>query len=67
MSNQIIPDAEDFQAIESEYGRLPPNASDDQRSRHYCFALTLKMVRLYEHGQLPLGLMREMDKIRAGE
>jgi hypothetical protein len=67
MSNQIIPDPEDFQAIESEYGRLPTDASDEQRSRHYCFALTLKMVRLYEHGRLPLSLLREMDRIRAGE
>jgi hypothetical protein len=67
MSNQIIPDPDDFQAIESEYGRLRPDASDEQRSRHYCFALALKMVRLYEHGRLPLRLMREMDKIRAGE
>jgi hypothetical protein len=28
MSNQIIPDPEDFQAIESEHGALPPDATD---------------------------------------
>jgi hypothetical protein len=28
MSNQIIPDPEDFQAIESEHGALPPDAID---------------------------------------
>jgi hypothetical protein len=60
MSNQIIPDPEDFQAIESEYGTL-------QRDRHICLAVMLKMIRLYEHGRLPLPLMREIDQIRAGQ
>jgi len=67
MSNQIIPDPEDFQAIESEYGTLRPNATEEQRNRHICLAVMLKMIRLYEHGRLPLPLMREKDQIRAGQ
>ena len=64
MSNQIIPDPQDFRAIESEHGRLPPDATAEQRKHHYCLAVMLKMIRLYEQGRLPLSLMREMDEIR---
>jgi hypothetical protein len=64
MSNHIIPDPQDFQAIESEYGTLPADATDEQRNRQYRLALMLKMVRLYEHGRLPLTMMREIDEIR---
>jgi len=67
MSNEIIPDPQDLEAIEHEHGRLPPDATDEQRRHHYCLAQMLKMIRLYEHGRLPLNLMREMDKIREGE
>jgi hypothetical protein len=64
MSNQIIPDPQDFEAIKHEHGGLPPDATDEQRGHHYSLALMLKLIRLYEHGRLPLNLMREMDKIR---
>ena len=67
MSNEIIPDPQDFEAIEQEHGRLPSDASDEQRKHHYCLALMLKMIRLHEHGRLPLHLMREMDRIWEGE
>ena len=66
MSTEIIPDAQDFQAVEQEHGRLAPGATEEQRRHHYCLAQMLKMIRLYEHGKLPLTLMREMDEIREG-
>jgi hypothetical protein len=64
MGNEIIPDPQDFEAIEHEHGRLPPNATDEQRQRHYCLAQMLKMIRLYDHGKLSLDLMRKLDNIR---
>jgi hypothetical protein len=67
MSNDIIPDARDFEAIEQEHGRLPADASDEQKKRRYCLALMLKMIRLHDHGRLPLHQMREWDEIREGE
>jgi hypothetical protein len=67
MSNEIVPDPRDFEAIEEEHGKLPPNASEEQRRRHYCLALILKMIRLHDHGRLPLDLMRGWDEIREGE
>jgi hypothetical protein len=66
MGNEIIPDPQGFEAIEHEHGRLPPNATGEQRRRHYYPAQMLKMIRLYEHGKLPLNLMRELDNIREG-
>jgi hypothetical protein len=66
MSTEIIPDQRDFKAIEQEHGRLPPDASDEQRRHRYSLALMLKMIRLHENGKLPLHLMREMDRIREG-
>jgi hypothetical protein len=67
MGDVIIPDPQDFEAIEHEHGRPPPDATDEQRRRHYCLAQMLKMIRLYEHGKLPLNLMRELDNIREGK
>ena len=64
MRDEIIPERRDFEVIEEEYGRLPPDAPQKQIRRHYFLALTLKMVRLHDHGRLPLHLMREMDAIR---
>jgi hypothetical protein len=64
MRNEIIPDPGDFKTIEEEYGRLPPDAPEKQIRRHYFLALTHKMIRLHDHGRLPLHLMREMDAIR---
>ena len=65
--SEIIPDPEDFEAIEQEHGTLPPDASDEQNRRRYCLALMLKMIRLHDHGRLPLELMREWDEIREWE
>lgn len=68
MSNEIvIPDPRDFAAIEEEYGKLPADASEDQRKHHYTLALMLKLIRLHDHGRLPLHLMREWDEIRKGD
>ena len=63
MPDDITPDTRDFQAIEQEHGRLRANASDEERQRYYYLALMLKMIRLHEHGRLPLPLMHEMDSI----
>jgi hypothetical protein len=67
MSDEIIPDPRDFEAIEQEHGKLPPDASDELRKHHYCLALMLKIIRLHDNGRLPLHLMREWDEIRQGE
>jgi hypothetical protein len=67
MSDEITPDPRDFEAIEEEYGKLPPDASDEQRRHHYFLALMLKMIRLHDHGRLPLHLMREWDELRKEE
>ena len=66
MNTEIIPDPEDFQAIEEEHGKLPAGTTEELRRHHYCLAQMLKMIRLYDNGKLPLNLMREMDKIREG-
>ena len=66
MSTEIIPDPQDFQAIEQEHGKLPPGATEELRQHHYCLAQMLKMIRLYDNGKLPITLIREMDKIREG-
>jgi hypothetical protein len=67
MSDEIILDPRDFEAIEQEHGKLPPDASDELRKHHYCLALMLKIIRLHDNGRLPLHLMREWDEIRQGE
>jgi hypothetical protein len=67
VGTEIIPDPEDIEAIEHEHGRLPSDASEKQRRRRYCLALMLKMIRLYDHGKLPLNLMREFENIRQGK
>jgi hypothetical protein len=65
---KIVPDRQDYESVEREYGRLPDNARDAQRAYHYNLAQAGKLIRLYEQGKLPLELMREMDKIpRTGE
>ncbi len=68
MSDETItPDPRDLEAIEEEYGRLAPDASEEQRRHHYFLALMLKMIRLHDHGRLPLHLMREWDELRKAE
>jgi hypothetical protein len=64
MGDEITPDPRDFEAIESEHGKLPVDATDEQIRRHYCLAQMLKMIRLYDHGKLSLDLMRKLDNIR---
>jgi hypothetical protein len=51
--------------------RAVKNISDDPQktrgandARRYQLAQANKLIRLYELGQLPLELMREMDKLR---
>jgi hypothetical protein len=58
----IKPDAQDFEAVARQFGDLPENASE-QRADHYLLAQATKLLRLYDHGKLPLKLMREIDEI----
>jgi hypothetical protein len=60
---EIKPDPQDYEAIEREYGRLPPNASVAQRADHYRLAQANKLIRLYEQGRLPLAAMRALDAL----
>ena len=60
---EIVPDWQDLRHVARERGgpRSPEDAAE-----HYRFAQARKLIRLYEHGRLPLALMRQMDEIRAG-
>jgi hypothetical protein len=60
----LVPDRQDFAAIEREYGLPPANASDEQLMEHYRLAQAAKLIRLYENGKLPLPVMRELDKAK---
>jgi len=60
----IEPDPQDYKAIEREHGVLPSSATVEQHAYRYQLAQAQKLIRLYEHGKLPLALMREMDRIR---
>jgi len=57
------PDKQDIERVEREEGPLPENASDEQLAHRYWLYQAAKLIRLYEHGKLPLALMREMDQI----
>ena len=59
----IKPDQQDIETVEREEGPLPENASDEQLAHRYHLYQATKLIRLYEHGKLPLALMRGMDKI----
>lgn len=63
MANKIEPDQQDIEAVEHELGRLPANATNAEAGHRYRLAQCAKLIRLYEQGELPLELMREMDKI----
>jgi hypothetical protein len=62
MNLDIVPDRQDMDAVDQQHGRphTPREAIE-----HYRFAQARKLVRLYEHGRLPLVLMRQLDEIRA--
>jgi hypothetical protein len=64
MPTIIEPDYQDHEAIEAEYGRLPDDATIGQMAERYRYAQVRKMIRLWEHGKLPVELMRELDEIR---
>ena len=53
-SKKIEPDPQDFDAVKNE------KASDAEK---YRLAQTHKLMRLYDHGLLPVEEMREIDKI----
>ena len=44
---KIIPDQQDFEQIEKEYGRLPDGASDEEAAERYRLAQANKIIRLF--------------------
>jgi hypothetical protein len=44
--DKIIPDPEDYRAIERKFGRLPDNASDARRTQYHRLAQAQKLMRL---------------------
>jgi hypothetical protein len=44
--DKIIPDPEDYRAIERKFGRLPDNASDARRAQYRRLAQAQKLTRL---------------------
>jgi hypothetical protein len=44
----IKPDQQDFDAVEKEYGPLPPNASQAALDERYRLAQAAKVIRLLE-------------------
>ena len=55
---KIRPDPEDFDAV-----RETPKSSAENAAYKYQLAQARKLIRLYEFGQLPIELMREMEKL----
>ena len=43
----IKPDAQDFAALEREYGQLPSNASDAEYADRYRLAQANKLIRVF--------------------
>ena len=59
---KIRPDLEDFDAVkDTPYD--PQKTQVENDAYKYQLAQARKLVRLYELGQLPLELMREMEKL----
>jgi len=56
MTTKIVPDPEDFAAVADP--TLP-------RAERYRRAQVHKLVRLYQAGQMPVELMKELERIRA--
>ena len=46
-NEKIIPDQQDFEQIEKEYGRLPDGASDEETAERYRLAQANKIIRLF--------------------
>jgi hypothetical protein len=44
----LKPDKQDFDAVEREYGPLPPTASEAARAERYRLAQTAKIIRQLE-------------------
>jgi hypothetical protein len=61
---KLLPDDDDYLAVEQEYGALPAHATDKQFAERYRLAQANKLIRLYERGKLPLEVMRALDQLR---
>ena len=59
----VKPDKQDFDAVEREYGPLPPTASEAARAERYRLAQAAKIVRQLEEVALA-GDTRKMKKER---
>jgi hypothetical protein len=60
----IKPDRQDFRAVQdTPYD--PSKTRQESDAYLYQLAQAAKLIRLYEHGQLPLASMGELDAIRA--
>jgi hypothetical protein len=59
----VKPDKQDFDAVEREYGPLPPTASEAARAERYRLAQAAKIVRQLEEVALA-GDARKMKKER---
>jgi hypothetical protein len=64
---QIKPDAEDYAAVERDYGALPATASTAECARHYQLAQATKLLRLYRQGKLPAEETRVLDRMSAAK
>jgi hypothetical protein len=63
MSLKITPNLQDFARVQALCGRLPDEASDEERVERYRLMQTAKLIRLWEHGLLPVEVMGELDRI----
>jgi hypothetical protein len=62
-TGKVIPDPEDFDAVERKYGPTPPAATVEQRAKMYQMARANKLIRLWQQGKLPLEETDPVDKI----
>jgi hypothetical protein len=59
----VKPDKQDFDAVEREYGPLPPTAGEAARAERYRLAQAAKIIRQLEEVVL-VGDARDMKKKR---
>jgi hypothetical protein len=59
----VKPDKQDFDAVEREYGPLPPTASEAARAERYRLTQAAKIIRQLEEVVL-VGDARDMKKKR---
>ena len=59
----IVPEQCDIDKVEAKYGRLPHQAPLAEQAERYRLYQAQALIRLWENGQLPLDLMREMDAL----